>query len=77
MSVLDLTPAAHAPLAPAVETLARAEGLVGHWRAVEVRVAKAAAKATAGTRAGKKAARRGARGPKRAARRPLARRRGR
>jgi histidinol dehydrogenase len=38
MSVLDLSPRALAHLAPAVETLARAEGLVGHWRAVEVRV---------------------------------------
>jgi histidinol dehydrogenase len=40
MSVLDLTPAALAALAPAVEALAKAEGLEGHWRAVEVRVAK-------------------------------------
>lgn len=38
MSVLELSPRALAGLAPAVETLARAEGLVGHWRAVEVRV---------------------------------------
>ncbi|HET8734298.1 MAG TPA: histidinol dehydrogenase, partial [Anaeromyxobacteraceae bacterium] len=38
MSVLELTPAALAAVAPAVETLARAEGLEGHWRAVEVRV---------------------------------------
>ncbi|ACG71987.1 Histidinol dehydrogenase [Anaeromyxobacter sp. K] len=42
MSVLDLTPAALAALAPSVEALARAEGLEGHWRAVEVRVAKRA-----------------------------------
>jgi histidinol dehydrogenase len=63
MSVLELTPRALAAVAPAVETLARAEGLVGHWRAVEVRVAKAA--------------RKGARGPRRAARRPTPRRRGR
>jgi histidinol dehydrogenase len=38
MSVLDLAPRALAALAPAVEALARAEGLLGHWRAVEVRV---------------------------------------
>jgi histidinol dehydrogenase len=73
MSVLDLTPAALAAVAPAVETLARAEGLLGHWRAVEVRVARAKKGAT---RPGRKA-RRGARGPKRAARRPMPRRRGR
>jgi len=42
MSVLDLTPAALAAVAPAVEVLARAEGLLAHWRAVEVRVAKVA-----------------------------------
>jgi histidinol dehydrogenase len=41
MSVLELSPRALAAMAPAVETLATAEGLVGHWRAVEVRVAKA------------------------------------
>ena len=40
MSVLELTPAALGAVAPAVETLARAEGLEAHWRAVEVRVAK-------------------------------------
>ncbi len=40
MSVLDLTPAALARVAPAVEVLARAEGLLAHWRAVEVRVGK-------------------------------------
>jgi histidinol dehydrogenase len=40
MSVLDLAPRALAEVAPAVEALARAEGLVGHWRAVEVRLAK-------------------------------------
>lgn len=45
MSVLELTPAALAAVAPAVETLARAEGLEGHWRAVAVRVAKAPARA--------------------------------
>ncbi len=54
MSVLDLTPAALAAVAPAVEALAKAEGLEGHWRAVAVRVAKA--------KAGKR--------PLRAARRP-------
>jgi histidinol dehydrogenase len=38
MSVLELTPRALATLAPAVEAMAVAEGLMGHWRAVEVRV---------------------------------------
>jgi histidinol dehydrogenase len=61
MSVLELTPAALAQVAPAVETLARAEGLEAHWRAVAVRVSKAPAKA--------------ARTPRRAARRPAPRRR--
>jgi histidinol dehydrogenase len=42
MSVLDLTPAALAAVAPAVEALARAEGLEGHWRAVAIRVGKVA-----------------------------------
>jgi histidinol dehydrogenase len=41
MSVLELSPRALATVAPAVEALARAEGLLGHWRAVAVRVAKA------------------------------------
>jgi histidinol dehydrogenase len=45
MSVLDLTPGALAKLAPAVEALATAEGLLGHWRAVEVRVKKKGKKA--------------------------------
>jgi len=45
MSVLELTPAALAALAPAVEALTEAEGLLAHWRAVEVRVSGAAAKA--------------------------------
>jgi histidinol dehydrogenase len=40
MSVLELTPAALAALAPAVEALTEAEGLLAHWRAVEVRVAR-------------------------------------
>jgi histidinol dehydrogenase len=38
MSVLELAPRALAKVAPAVEQLARAEGLLGHWRAVEVRL---------------------------------------
>lgn len=42
MSVLDLSPAALAAVAPAVEALAKAEGLEGHWRAVAARIAKAA-----------------------------------
>ncbi|HSN89941.1 MAG TPA: histidinol dehydrogenase [Anaeromyxobacteraceae bacterium] len=37
MSVLELSPRALAAVAPAVEALARAEGLEGHWRAVEAR----------------------------------------
>jgi histidinol dehydrogenase len=45
MSVLDLSPRALAAVAPAVEALARAEGLEGHWRAVAVRVQRAAGKA--------------------------------
>jgi histidinol dehydrogenase len=45
MSVLDLTPGALAAVAPAVEALARAEGLEAHRRAVAIRVAKAAAPA--------------------------------
>ena len=75
MSVLEFTPRALAAVAPAVETLARAEGLLGHWRAVEVRVAKAAG--NGGERPAGKKARKGARGPRRAARRPMPRRRGR
>jgi histidinol dehydrogenase len=43
MSVLELSPRALAAVAPAVEALAKAEGLEGHWRAVAVRVAKKAA----------------------------------
>jgi histidinol dehydrogenase len=38
MSVLEFTPRALARVAPAVEALATAEGLEGHWRAVKVRV---------------------------------------
>jgi histidinol dehydrogenase len=40
MSVLELSARSLAALAPAVEALAKAEGLEAHWRAVEVRVAK-------------------------------------
>jgi histidinol dehydrogenase len=40
MSVLELSARSLAALAPAVEVLAKAEGLEAHWRAVEVRVAK-------------------------------------
>ncbi len=43
MSVLDLSPRALAAVAPSVEALARAEGLEGHWRAVEVRIRKGGA----------------------------------
>jgi histidinol dehydrogenase len=42
MSVLEFTPAALAAVAPAVEVLATAEGLEGHWRAVKVRVERRA-----------------------------------
>jgi histidinol dehydrogenase len=37
-SVLEFTPRALAAVAPAIEALARAEGLEAHWRAVRVRV---------------------------------------
>jgi histidinol dehydrogenase len=60
MSVLDLSSGALASVAPAVEALARAEGLEGHWRAVKVRVERARPPATR-------------KGPRRAARRPLRR----
>jgi histidinol dehydrogenase len=42
MSVLDVTPASLAAMAPAVEALAQAEGLEAHRRAVAIRVAKGA-----------------------------------
>jgi histidinol dehydrogenase len=61
MSVLEVSPRALAQVAPAVEALAAAEGLAGHWRAVAVRVAKAKSMP--------------ARRVKRAARRPAPRRR--
>ena len=54
MSVLDLTPKALAAVAPAVEALAHAEGLEGHWRAVAVRVAKKAAAPASGKKRGKR-----------------------
>jgi histidinol dehydrogenase len=63
MSVLDVSPRALAQVAPAVEALAAAEGLIGHWRAVAVRVAKAKSKAKPAKRI------------RRAARRPVPRRR--
>jgi histidinol dehydrogenase len=50
MSVLDLSPRALAAVAPAVEVLATAEGLVGHWRAVQVRTRRASASGGAGSR---------------------------
>jgi histidinol dehydrogenase len=40
MSVIEFTPRALAAVAPAVEALARAEGLEGHWRAVEARLGR-------------------------------------
>jgi histidinol dehydrogenase len=57
MSVLELTPRALAALAPAVEALTRAEGLEGHWRAVEVRIAKARTPARKAPPRGKRAPR--------------------
>jgi histidinol dehydrogenase len=44
MSVIDLSPAALAAVAPSVQALATAEGLEGHWRAVKVRVDRQPAK---------------------------------
>jgi histidinol dehydrogenase len=41
MSVLEVSPRSLASVAPAVEALAAAEGLIGHWRAVAVRLARA------------------------------------
>jgi histidinol dehydrogenase len=73
MSVLELSPRALASVAPAVEALARAEGLVGHWRAVEVRIAKVKAKAKAAGKAkpaGKTRPVRAARAAPAASRRP-------
>ncbi len=64
MSVVELTPRALAGVAPAVEALARAEGLVGHWRAVEVRLAK-------GAKAKAPAPRRRPKPPRRIARRSI------
>ena len=56
-SVIEFTPAALAAVAPAVGALAGAEGLLGHWRAVQARVEgmkvrapRAAAKRTAPAR---------------------------
>jgi histidinol dehydrogenase len=51
MSVLDVSPRALAAVAPAVEALAAAEGLEGHWRAVAVRVAKNGKQPAKGRRA--------------------------
>jgi histidinol dehydrogenase len=78
MSVLDVSPRALAAMAPAVEALTRAEGLEGHWRAVAVRVQKAAAKGAKATAKGAKATAKTngrAKAPRtRAARRPAPRR---
>lgn len=58
MSVLELSPRALAAVAPAVEALAGAEGLEGHWRAVKVRIERQARPAprrrSPGARTGKK-----------------------
>jgi histidinol dehydrogenase len=48
MSVLEFTPEALAAVAPAVEVLATAEGLEGHWRAVKVRTERRAGRRTEG-----------------------------
>jgi histidinol dehydrogenase len=48
MSVLDLSPAALAEVAPAVDALATAEGLEGHARAVRIRIGKARESARSG-----------------------------
>jgi hypothetical protein len=56
MSVLELTPAALGAVAPAVEALAKAEGLEAHWRAVAVRVAKVKAKPGRARRAARRPA---------------------
>jgi histidinol dehydrogenase len=61
MSVLELTPRALAAVAADVETLARAEGLEAHWRAVAVRMAKEPARPARGHRAPRRPPRRRAR----------------
>jgi histidinol dehydrogenase len=72
MSVLELTPAALATVAPAIEALARAEGLEAHWRAVAVRIEKAkpakTAKAAPRAKAVRAARRPAPAGPRRRAR---------
>lgn len=56
MSVLEVSPRSLASVAPAVEALASAEGLIGHWRAVAVRLARAERKPGGrGSRTGGKA----------------------
>jgi len=50
MSVLEFTPAALAAVAPAVEALAGAEGLLAHWRAVKLRVDRSKAKSRSGAK---------------------------
>jgi histidinol dehydrogenase len=59
MSVLELTPGALEAVAPAVQALAGAEGLEGHWRAVKIRVEKTAPRSRA--KAGSKSKSKGAR----------------
>jgi histidinol dehydrogenase len=58
MSVLEFSPEALAAVAPAVEALAAAEGLEGHWRAVKIRVDRRAGPRSTGraARAGEGAA---------------------
>lgn len=59
MSVLEVSRRTLASVAPAVEALATAEGLLGHWRAVAVRVAKGKPAARPGPAGGRGARRRG------------------
>jgi histidinol dehydrogenase len=61
MSVLELTPAALAAVAPAVEALAGAEGLAGHWRAVELRVRRSGAGPRPKSKSKQRSKRKGAR----------------
>ena len=53
-SLIEFTPAALAAVAPAIEALAGAEGLTGHWRAVQVRVERSKPKPRAAKRPGSK-----------------------
>ena len=76
MSVLELSSRALAGLAPAVEALARAEGLEGHWRAVAARLGGEGGPSEAGGRAKPSAAGQPRAAAKRRARRRAPRSRG-